>query len=83
MKKLLSILLIIVTTCAQAQEVNLELFQNGFNNPVDIQNAGDERLFVVEQAGIIKILNPDSTVNPTPFLNITSLISSGGERGLL
>jgi len=54
MKKLLSILLIIVTTCAQAQEVNLELFQNGFNNPVDIQNAGDERLFVVEQAGIIK-----------------------------
>ena len=83
MKKLLSILLIIVTTCAQAQEVNLELFQNGFNNPVDIQNAGDERLFVVEQAGIIKILNPDATVNPTPFLNITSLISSGGERGLL
>ena len=47
MKKLLSTLLIIVTTCAQAQEVNLELFQNGFNNPVDIQNAGDERLFVV------------------------------------
>lgn len=83
MKKLLSTLLIIVTTCAQAQEVNLELFQNGFNNPVDIQNAGDERLFVVEQAGIIKILNPDATVNPTPFLNITSLISSGGERGLL
>ena len=74
MKKLLSTLLIIVTTCAQAQEVNLELFQNGFNNPVDIQNAGDERLFVVEQAGIIKILNPDATVNPTPFLNITSLI---------
>ncbi len=83
MKKLLSTLLIIVTTCTQAQEVNLELFQNGFNNPVDIQNAGDERLFVVEQAGIIKILNPDATVNPTPFLNITSLISSGGERGLL
>ena len=38
---------------------------------------------MVEQAGIIKILNPDATVNPTPFLNITSLISSGGERGLL
>ena len=38
---------------------------------------------MVEQAVIIKILNPDAIVNPTPFLNITSLISSGCERGLL
>ena len=44
---------------------------------------GDDRLFIVEQAGRIKILNSDATINPTPFLNITSLISSGGERGLL
>ena len=83
MKNLLYTLLFTVTFYTHAQEVNLELFKNGFTSPVDIQNAGDDRLFIVEQAGIIKILNPDATINPEPFLNITSLISSGGERGLL
>lgn len=83
MKNLLYILLFIVPFYSYAQEVNLELFNNSFTSPVDIQNAGDDRLFIVEQAGIIKILNPDGTINPEPFLNITSLISSGGERGLL
>ena len=83
MKNLLYTLLLTVTFYTNAQEVNLELFKNGFNSPVDIQNAGDDRLFIVEQAGIIKILNPDATINSEPFLNITSLISSGGERGLL
>ena len=83
MKNLLYTLLFTVTLYTNAQEVNLELFKDGFTSPVDIQNAGDDRLFIVEQAGIIKILNPDATINPEPFLNITSLISSGGERGLL
>ena len=83
MKNLLYTLLFIVTFYTNAQEVNLELFKNGFTSPVDIQNAGDDRLFIVEQAGIIRILNPDATINSEPFLNITSLISSGGERGLL
>lgn len=83
MKNLLYTLLFTVTFYTNAQEVNLELFKDGFTSPVDIQNAGDDRLFIVEQAGIIKILNPDATINPEPFLNITSLISSGGERGLL
>jgi glucose/arabinose dehydrogenase len=83
MKNLLYTLLFIVTFYTNAQEVNLELFKNGFTSPVDIQNAGDDRLFIVEQAGIIKILNQDATINSEPFLNITSLISSGGERGLL
>jgi len=83
MKNLLFILLFTITFYSYAQEVNLELFKNGFTSPVDIQNAGDDRLFIVEQAGIIKILNQDATINSEPFLNITSLISSGGERGLL
>lgn len=83
MKNLLYTLLFTATFYSYAQEVNLELLNNSFTSPVDIQNAGDDRLFIVEQAGIIKILNPDGTINPEPFLNITSLISSGGERGLL
>ncbi|NBL64694.1 T9SS type A sorting domain-containing protein [Flavobacterium sp. NST-5] len=66
-----------------AQDVGIVTFATGFTNPVDIASAGDARLFVVEQAGRIKVLNPDGNTNSTPFLNITSLVSSGGERGLL
>lgn len=66
-----------------SQTVEIELFQNGFTSPVDIQNAGDDRLFIVEQAGRIKILNSDGTTNATPFLTITDRVGSGGERGLL
>ena len=84
MKKLLGTLfLLFISSYTYAQNVDTQLFKSGFINPVDIQNAGDERLFIVEQSGRIKILNTDATINPTPFLNITNLISSGGERGLL
>jgi hypothetical protein len=43
---------------------------------------GTNRLFVVQQGGIIKVVQPDSTT-PTDFLNISSIISTDGERGLL
>lgn len=66
-----------------AQELELELIAQGFTSPLDIKNAGDDRLFIVERGGNIKILNSDGTVNPTPFLNISTIITSGGERGLL
>jgi len=66
-----------------AQTVETELFASGFSSPVDIQNAGDDRLFIVEQAGRIKILNPDGNTNTTPFLDISSQVLSGGEQGML
>tara|TARA_R110000787_G_scaffold286385_1_gene404537 strand:- start:14073 stop:15443 length:1371 start_codon:yes stop_codon:yes gene_type:complete len=84
MKNLLrTLFLLFISFYSYAQEVDIELFKNGFISPVDIKNAGDDRLFIVEQAGRIKILNADATINPVSFLDITSLISSGGERGLL
>ncbi|MEM7187666.1 MAG: PQQ-dependent sugar dehydrogenase, partial [Bacteroidota bacterium] len=61
----------------------LESFASGFSQPVDIKHAGDDRLFVVEQGGRIKILNSDGTTNATPFLNISGLIDTGSEKGLL
>lgn len=64
-------------------EITLNPFATGFSAPLNIQNAGDERLFVVEQGGTIKIVNSDGSVNPVPFLDISGQISSGGERGLL
>lgn len=55
-----------------------------FSSPVDIANAGDDRLFIVEQAGRIRVssLDPGSTQAPI-FLNITDRVGAGGERGLL
>jgi glucose/arabinose dehydrogenase len=45
--------------------------------------AGDTRRFIVERAGSIRILGTDGTVRSTPFLNLTGLISTDGEGGLL
>ncbi len=84
MKKHLILLAgIFISTIVFSQELELELIADGFSSPLEIKHAGDDRLFIVEQGGQIKILNPDGSINPTPFLNISSLVSSGGERGLL
>ena len=37
------------------------------------------RLFILEQGGVIKILQPGATT-PTVFLNITTKVLSGGEH---
>lgn len=78
-----TILLVFFSFTLAAQNISIELFQNGFNDPLDIQNAGDDRLFVVEQGGRIKIVQPDGTVNPTLYLDISGQVSGGSEQGLL
>lgn len=83
MKKILLSLALLANCIAFSQTINLESFATGFSSPVEIAHSGDSRLFVVERGGTIKILNSNGTTNPTPFLAISSLISSGGERGLL
>lgn len=57
-----------------------------FTQPVFLTHAGDgtNRIFVVQQNGLIRVFPNDSTVTSTStFLNISSQISTGGERGLL
>ena len=67
-----------------AQTIDIETFATGFNAPISIKNAGDSRLFIVERAGLIQIVNSDGSRNSTPFLDINSIVSNGGgERGLL
>ena len=82
-KQLLFLSIFLIAIFSYSQNVNIEVFATGFNNPLHITNAGDDRLFIVEQAGRIKVLNANGTTNATNFLDITSIISSGGERGLL
>ena len=43
---------------------------------------GDDRLFIVEQRGVIRVIR-DGQLLPSPFLDISDQVSSGGERGLL
>jgi glucose/arabinose dehydrogenase len=84
MKKFSSIVLVmLISVTLFSQNITLDPFANGFSSPVDLQNAGDDRLFVVEKGGRIKILNADGTTNATPFLNISGLVSGGSEQGLL
>jgi glucose/arabinose dehydrogenase len=53
------------------------------SSPVFVTNMGDKRLFLVELGGRIKIFDRNtSTLLATPFLDINSKISTGGERGL-
>ena len=79
MHKLPIVIILLFCNSLYAQELELELFQSGFNQPVVIENAGDSRLFIVEQPGVIQVVD-DSVYT---FLNIQSIVQSGGERGLL
>ena len=69
---------------AQAASVKLDPFLSGLSSPLFITNAmdGTNRIFVVQKGGIIKVVQPGSTT-PTNFLDISSKISTDGERGLL
>ncbi len=56
---------------------------DGFVRPLDLQNAGDERVFIVEQRGLIWILE-GGTLLGQPFLDIQGRVSTNAnERGLL
>src|SRR5262245_36475956 len=67
-----------------SQTVVLEPVLTGLMNPLYVTNAhdGSNRLFIVEQDGRIKVVQPGATT-PTIFLDITSRVLAGGERGLL
>lgn len=69
----------------QAVTIRLEpVVTTGLSSPVFVTNAhdGSNRLFIVEQGGIIKSIRPGSSAQ-TVFLDITTRVLSGGERGLL
>jgi uncharacterized repeat protein (TIGR03806 family) len=52
------------------------------DSPMWVWNAGDERLFIVERRGAIRIWTKQQGLLETPFLDIDPLVGEGGERGL-
>ncbi|HEX5220867.1 MAG TPA: PQQ-dependent sugar dehydrogenase [Verrucomicrobiae bacterium] len=73
------------TAPARADIVGLQRVASGLNNPIFVTHApGDAaRLFIVQRAGTIRILNLSSgMLEPTPFLTIPG-VDTEGEGGLL
>ncbi|MFN8633681.1 MAG: PQQ-dependent sugar dehydrogenase [Chloroflexota bacterium] len=77
------------TTARQADgnppRISLQALPFGFKQPLFLTHAGDGsgRRFVVERGGTIRVIQGDQLL-PTPFLDISSRITtSGTEQGLL
>ncbi len=86
MKKitLLSLLILSFSVKYSFAQVTLTQFAAGFTEAVDIVNAGDDRLFIVERAGRIRIVDTAGVVKPGYFLDIHNEVESGyNEQGLL
>ena len=63
--------------------LRLQEVASGLSSPVYLTAPpGDARMFVVEQPGRIRIIE-NGQLLPTPFLDISSRVLSGGERGML
>tara|TARA_R110000737_G_scaffold275855_1_gene282743 strand:- start:888 stop:2303 length:1416 start_codon:yes stop_codon:yes gene_type:complete len=87
MKMINSILILaFIAQTGYSQMINLEQYVTGLSHPTDITNAGDDRLFVVERRGKVKIIDKDGNVLPTPFIDIDDMVSNASgqdERGML
>src|ERR1700704_1456019 len=68
---------------ASYSQISITPFASGFPGITDIKSAGDDRLFIVEKGGIIKIVDRSGNVKPDPFLNIQSEVYNASEQGLL
>ncbi len=65
--------------------IALQEIAGGFDKPVHLTHAGDGSglLYIVEQAGTIRRLDPRTAKEPEVFLDIRDSVESGGEKGLL
>jgi glucose/arabinose dehydrogenase len=73
-----------VTACTPVNGTTVSVRKIGQTGAAMVATSppNDGRLFVVEQAGRIRIFQ-DDTLKPTPFLDISSIVTAGGEQGLL
>ena len=69
---------------AASQHLRLRTFATGFDSPVYVTAPRSEpgKLYVVEQPGVIRVLD-NGKLRSQPFLDIRNRVTSGGEQGLL
>lgn len=71
------------------KSIGLELVASGLVSPVAVTHAGDGsgRLFVVDQSGMIRVIDPGGTLLAAPFLDLSATIPTLSpffdERGVL
>src|SRR4051812_36627976 len=87
MKRLFGSVLFLSAIAVAAATPKLELqpvITEGIRQPVDVQVAPEdsERLYIVEQRGVISMVERGKLVRPA-FLDIVEKVVSGGEMGLL
>jgi glucose/arabinose dehydrogenase len=84
MRSVLAAALLCLSTLSQAAIQLIPVVSSGLSSPIFVGHAGDgtHRLFIVEQGGVIRVLQPTLSV-PTTFLDIHTTVLAGGERGLL
>src|SRR5262245_24226193 len=56
---------------------------SGLTNPINVQFAGDGRVFVAEKSGIIKVFDNLTDTTPTTFADLRTNVFSNWDRGLL
>jgi len=87
-----NLLYVSIFICISGASLNAQFtLQNAFPNltfssPVFLTHAGDStnRIFVIEQAGIIKVFpNSSNALLAKEYLDITDRVAYGGEMGLL
>ena len=67
-----------------AQKLAVVPYVSGITSPIDIKNCGDNRLFIADRTGLVRVIDENGNLLPAPFLDITSKISSNNsEEGFL
>lgn len=76
---------LLVTVTNSAGVLDVRRVASGLAAPLFLTAVGQSPLvYVTERAGVVRVLNPSTgQLNATPFLNISSEVSTAGERGLL
>ena len=77
------------TPLGEPRDIGVSLVADGLTAPVALVEPpdGSGRLFVVDQVGLIRVIDADGSLRPAPFLDLRSrivpLMSAFDERGLL
>ena len=68
----------------EAAQIHLRQIASGLDSPTYVTSAPGQRgvLYVVEQPGVVRVL-VNGKLRAQPFIDISSMVKSGGEQGLL
>ena len=77
-------LFLFATATNSFAQLNSRVYASGFSAPVAfVQDPSDRTVqYVVEQGGLIRVIR-HGVVQPPPFLDLTGVVRTGGEQGLL